>query len=626
MTWRDKFLQLKVNYDDVLLYASTQAWLNNLGLTVCATSAVIDSTGIQKVKNMILQNFEQLNILLIRYIPGQPDARWCTLPQLLEDYGVPLPSRLLDPITRFVQLPGEQKVLSDPVANPLPSNTSGAFQPGHEIFVRLSKSLQLCNLNKLVQELEEFLEPILDHQEMLIFFKLHRSEIFNKHIQLQLRKESDLLSPESVTRSPGSVASPAGVPVISIPAPFFSVPGFARNLEGTDGGIPISTLVRALSQTKELLERLMKGTAAYYDIIAEGELKLETLDIEREFETLTAFSVYVNLTSTEQTGLSGVRSMLELFQYTIQIEAIQNVCDQYQLKGCQQDRELLELRRIVEELKEERNRASLTPIEATRKMERVKKLLCLDNPKCSPKSLDLFAAVTDSAAFYQFVRDKHFFGEKGQVAFRQQYTLITSHLQHEEYDETVLNHLYAAFKFIQPFMDQRQTFHELMEQVTKLDATNGLKQLQTVNSNITLIRLWFSRAEGDTLQNVAKELDGILQSGYYTFRLSSASTSRAEIMLEYDLHSSLPPGLRQPAQGSQPPSLDDMGPRSTFSRMDSRGDEYLSTTLERWNSEQINDFVRKLGFLDTEKEGGDSIKHFLHINEVGAAQELAEGA
>ena len=42
------------------------------------------------------------------------------------------------------------------------------------------------------------------------------------------------------------------------------------------------------------------------------------------------------------------------------------------------------------------------------------------------------------------------------------------------------------------------------------------------------------------------------------------------------------------------------------------------TNFERWNTEQIGDFVRKLGFLDKEKdkEGGDKIKHFLHVNEV----------
>ena len=37
---------------------------------------------------------------------------------------------------------------------------------------------------------------------------------------------------------------------------------------------------------------------------------------------------------------------------------------------------------------------------------------------------------------------------------------------------------------------------------------------------------------------------------------------------------------------------------------------------EQWNSEQIGDFVRKLGFMDTRDEGGEKIKHFRHISSV----------
>ena len=36
-----------------------------------------------------------------------------------------------------------------------------------------------------------------------------------------------------------------------------------------------------------------------------------------------------------------------------------------------------------------------------------------------------------------------------------------------------------------------------------------------------------------------------------------------------------------------------------------------------WTSEQIGDFVRKLGFIDTGKEGGKQIADFKHISEVG---------
>ena len=46
-----------------------------------------------------------------------------------------------------------------------------------------------------------------------------------------------------------------------------------------------------------------------------------------------------------------------------------------------------------------------------------------------------------------------------------------------------------------PFMDPRQDLGRLMSKVLALDVTNSLRQLETVNANITLIRLWFSRAE-----------------------------------------------------------------------------------------------------------------------------------
>ena len=127
-------------------------------------------------------------------------------------------------------------------------------------------------------------------------------------------------------------------------------------------------------------------------------------------------------------------------------------------------------------------------------MKNVKKTLCLDNMPF-PHCLELFIAVKDSAAFFQFVYEKQFYGENGKDVFLQKYQLITAQLQHEEYDETVLNHLLAAYTIIEPFMDTHQSFHQLMSQVTNLDVTNGLKQLKTVNTNITLIRLWFSRTE-----------------------------------------------------------------------------------------------------------------------------------
>ena len=235
----------------------------------------------------------------------------------------------------------------------------------------------------------------------------------------------------------------------------------------------------------------MQGTATYSDIFAKAKLNLEKLDIEQELSTLCKSAMHFKPSVNSCEGLDGVRSMLELFQYIHHIRTIHSVCDQYQLQGCLKDPELIELHKVEENLSSKENRAKLTPLEASTKMERVRDILC----QASPSSLELFTVVGDSTAFYQFVREKQFVGEKGQAVFQQQYQLITAQLQHEEYNETVLNHLYAAFKIIEPFMDQDQSFHQLISQMTRLDATNGLKQLKTVNTNIILIQLWFSRIE-----------------------------------------------------------------------------------------------------------------------------------
>ena len=126
-----------------------------------------------------------------------------------------------------------------------------------------------------------------------------------------------------------------------------------------------------------------------------------------------------------------------------------------------------------------------------------------------------------------------------------------------------------------------------------------------------------SSLQGDTLENVAKELDCIITTGKYLFLSPDTSTSRTELMLEYSpshSHQSPPPPHLQPSslEDQEVPQV-----RRVISRLNSQnGPETLGVNAERWNGEQISDFVRKLGFLDTEKEGGDTIKHFLHVNEV----------
>ena len=491
--WKDRFMHQKAYYDEILLYASNHTHLHSLGNTLCIPSLVCDAQDSHQMKTLFLEEYESLNISLIKYIPDQPDIKWCTLPSLLQEYGVSLPRELQELISRYVLLPDQIKPQQwESPVNPVPPGTTGRFQPGHEVCVHLSKSVSLLQLVELANALTKFQEPMLGHIEMLVFFRLHKSVMFDKYLRVQIAhssKKLESLKPQSLLPSGKFSGLTFSVPIPSLAS---VLPPDQRERGDEDSGLPIKIFIRSLESTREILSKVMKGDAKYSEIIAEGALDLENLDIAREFEILVEFSSMNHMMCT---GLSGVQSMFELFQFSKHIHSIDACCGQYNMKGCLDDPKLGKLKGLVGDLiSSEEARSKITPNEASKKMQEIKKLLGFTE-KTNSRCLDLFAVISDSAEFYQFVRDKQFFGRKGQAIFHQQYQLITAQLQHEEYDEQVLNHLYAAFKLIIPFMDSNQDLGGLLKKVLALDVTNGLRQLETVRANITLIRLWFSRAE-----------------------------------------------------------------------------------------------------------------------------------
>ena len=488
--WNKKFQTEEVHYDEIMDYASHQATLVHLGTTVCAPQLVVDCPRIEYIKTIFRNKFELLNSYLIKYIPGKPNGHWCNLPSLLADYGVALPQTAQDFILKKVSFPGQGLIRPEQLGKvPICPNKDSLFLLGHDLSLRLHKSSTLRELGQVLMELELFQQPLLDHLVMLVFFKLNNSTLFDKCLRFNLKKITD------DQHEPKEIFS-TNLSEISFSIPFSPSSFSPRSVSHAPIlGLPMSNLVRALSDTRALVYKIMLGTATYSEIIADDEGMLQCLDIEQEFSILQEYGLQSNMTGNSCEGLDGVRSMLELFQYSTHINNIRSVCEQYKtLEGCCNDPRLMQLTTFMEDHVKSEDRSKLTPLEAMEKMRLVKEILCLWEKKSS-KCLNIFAAMSYSAAFYQFVRDKQFYGQQGQVIFRQQYELITAQLQHEEYNESVLNHLLVAFKIITIFMDSKKNFTELMQELMALNVAHGFKELDTVNSNITLIRLWFSKAE-----------------------------------------------------------------------------------------------------------------------------------
>ena len=121
-----------------------------------------------------------------------------------------------------------------------------------------------------------------------------------------------------------------------------------------------------------------------------------------------------------------------------------------------------------------------------------------------------------------------------------------------------------------------------------------------INCPFLCLILWF--LQGDTLQNVASDLERIFRTGHYSFIIPENIAEAGKVELTYK-----PSSKRAVLVTTESPS------EEQTSIVPNASDDVKEET---WDSEQTGNFARKLGFLDSEKEGGEMVKPFLHVNEV----------
>ena len=486
-------------------------------------------------------------------------------------YKADIPQALQECLSQHILFPSEVKErvvkIQLLVKQPSPS-TAGKFQPhNQEARLWLSKTSNLSVLHTLVHDLSALLTPIRGYVDFMVYFELHPSKLFSAYL-LQTMHE----------------------------------------LAGVKPFVSIALLKKGVEYTQSLLIKVLQGNASYGEIIAKGELNLEDFNIDEELNNL-AECKYTGLHGGE--GLAAIKSLLKLLQFVVHIPTIEQVLHQYKLQDCLDDPKLKKLIELAEALQNQEARERLTPADAKSKWEIVCDALCIKD--ASPKCLELFTKVADSADFYNFLEEKQFTGTKGEDRFNQEFQLITAQLQHDEYREKVLNHLFAAFRFIAPFMDpSHSSLHSLMTAVTALDLPEGLPQLKTVKNNMHLIRFWFSQTE----DNVWNQLDDILKNGCYQMKPSlAAGRNCLQLVLEY----------KPSTEMARPVLCRHVSTDELEEEQQGGTDVCVKETLYR---DQIDDFVHKLGFLDTRKEGkgekgekdsrqeDEIIQPFLHLNGV----------
>jgi len=114
----------------------------------------------------------------------------------------------------------------------------------------------------------------------------------------------------------------------------------------------------------------------------------------------------------------------------------------------------------------------------------------------------------------------------------------------------------------------------------------------------------------DTLENVSHELDCIFKTGCYHYVFSSHG-GRNTIRMYLELQATS--AVKRPRESTSGLSLDEV--EQEAEHVPQQEETEMLGIMEQWGSEQITDFVRKLGFVESKKD--EKLIHlFLHLNET----------
>ena len=459
-TWNKRLIIGDCNYDELLQYESYQGILPSYFFSVDENA----TSQVREFEDLFLK----MNLALI--LSSHGNKLFITLHNLLHQYGINVPAY----ITEHLILP--QASDDNGLRNADKLEQIIMLRTKHKACVHVKQGTTLHMLNTLVNDhLVSFMQPLQHYITVLAFFHFNQSKIFNEYMCMQCKV---LLEP-SLEKRPQSFI-------------------LGMDEDNGDETAPkrLTTLVlaEATDGAVKQLVNLIEGKSTYSEVVAYGQVNLEQLDIDAEFGVFSQFSQLKLVPINNECGLDALKHLLKLFQIPDHIDCIHDVCEQYNLEGCLNDPIVAWLCEKALYLKSEKSKQEISLSQAMELLKSLKESLCYNTPQAD-QCIELFKSVRNCIPFRNFILEMKFDREGGQMLFQQQYQLVTAQLQHEEYNENVLNHLTAAMKLISPFLNTKHCFKCLMTNVTQLDWTKGLYTLTTVSENITTIQLWFSRVE-----------------------------------------------------------------------------------------------------------------------------------
>ena len=317
----------------------------------------------------------------------------------------------------------------------------------------------LASLESFARRLREFLDPLHDSIDVLVFNSLHKSQILKKCI-------------EHFHTRPNVTDPPA---------------------------VKMTKLNEAVQKARKIIELLVEDpddTLSLKDVtdIFRPE-DLRTYDLSVEDKELHQFYKLKGCSDLQQVSLSkSLITFLELYDVCKRVRSIQNVCSNFALRKCLEDPVMDRLVRTSNSIVMEGKHIKLN--DAKKEVDFIKDTFgisqhgLIDHP-----FFKLFSHLDKGCELYKFAYDRGYNSVEGMDTFMQEHHLVTTDLLFEEFRQDILAMLIAAMDLIFPFFDKTCSLVELKANIYKIgNVEMATSQLLTVNANIKLIRDWFNQA------------------------------------------------------------------------------------------------------------------------------------
>ena len=359
---------------------------------------------------------------------------------------------------------------------------------GTELKYRPNCNVSLNDIFTIYNEFSEFLLPIVDSLDTLVFKTQRGCVIIDSCIDYYLKRNanSDCMPLPSLNKSTTVLLT--------------SLNSAVQNAEHLldmilDGDATVKQIldVFTLPALHEAItaETVFHGKPIFNQVLHFSTLPaIKKLDLEEESVSLQAF-VYLKTSSHRCLHVSeSITAIIDIFEACDEIANLNRMCEQFDLTVCLNDPPMKHLCNITDEFHSDILRARITMNEAIEKMLAVEEILKIRNLPNNP-CFKLISELQKCGSLYYFAQEKGFTSTDDIRNSLFPPGLVTASLHKD-----ILDQLCGAMEFIFPFFDKQCSLSELMTTITTLsNDITGISQLRIVMSNIDLIKLCFKRVE-----------------------------------------------------------------------------------------------------------------------------------